>query len=70
MTQDIIQANIISATEAGINNKDISVKALQVVQGLQDAGYQAYLVGGCVRDLIVGTKPKDFDVSTNDTRAN
>jgi poly(A) polymerase len=67
VTQDIIQANIISATEAGINNKDISVKALQVVQGLQDAGYQAYLVGGCVRDLIVGTKPKDFDVSTNAT---
>lgn len=61
------KVNIISATDAGINNEDISEKALQVVQEIQDAGYQAYLVGGCVRDLLIGTKPKDFDVSTNAT---
>jgi len=67
VTQDNIQANIISASDAGISNEHISPKALKVVQGLQEAGYQAYLVGGCVRDLIVGTKPKDFDVSTNAT---
>jgi poly(A) polymerase len=67
LTQNKLQATIISATDAGISNKNISPKALKVVEGLQEAGYQAYLVGGCVRDLIIGTKPKDFDVSTNAT---
>ncbi|MFQ3245866.1 MAG: poly(A) polymerase [Arenicella sp.] len=67
MTQNKIQATIISASDAGISNDNISPKALKVVEGLQQAGYQAYLVGGCVRDLIIGTKPKDFDVSTNAT---
>ncbi|GGZ99143.1 hypothetical protein GCM10008090_04630 [Arenicella chitinivorans] len=55
------------AVEAGIDNQDISEKALHVVQELQDAGFQAYLVGGCVRDLIIGTKPKDFDIATDAT---
>ena len=63
----MIQSNIITAEEAGINNKDISSNALEVVKGLQNAGYQAYLVGGCVRDLILSMKPKDFDVATNAT---
>lgn len=63
----MIQKNIITAADAGVSNDHISKKALQVVQGLQDAGYEAFLVGGCVRDLIIGTKPKDFDVSTNAT---
>jgi len=62
-----MQANIITAQEAGIDNKDISSNALDVVQKLQDAGYQAYLVGGCVRDLLLNSKPKDFDVVTNAT---
>jgi len=61
------KATIITAEEAAISNENISEKALQVVQQLQDAGYQAYLVGGCVRDLLIGTKPKDFDVSTDAT---
>jgi len=67
LTQNKIKATIISASDAGISNDNISPKALKVVEGLQQAGYQAYLVGGCVRDLIIGTKPKDFDVSTNAT---
>jgi poly(A) polymerase len=67
LTHNKIQATIISASDAGISNDNISPKALKVVEGLQEAGYQAYLVGGCVRDLIIGTKPKDFDVSTNAT---
>jgi len=62
-----IQKNTISAIDAGVSIDDISEKALNVVAKLQEAGYQAYLVGGCVRDLIIGTKPKDFDVSTNAT---
>ena len=63
----MLKANIISAEEAGINNNDISNRAIEVVQTLQEAGYQAYLVGGCVRDLLLSSKPKDFDVSTNAT---
>lgn len=58
---------ITSAADAGIDNADISDKALYVVSELQKAGFTAYLVGGCVRDLILGTKPKDFDISTNAT---
>ena len=61
----MITAKIIPAEEAGVSNNDISEKALQVVQDLQDAGYDSYLVGGCVRDLLIGTKPKDFDVATS-----
>ncbi len=63
----MIKKNIITAEEAEISTKDISAKALKVVQGLQDAGYEAYLVGGCVRDLLLNKKPKDFDVATNAT---
>lgn len=38
-----------------------------VTKGLRDAGFEAYLVGGCVRDLIIGREPKDWDVTTNAT---
>ena len=47
--------------------EDISPFALEVVDELRDAGYEAYIVGGCVRDAILGMKPKDFDVATNAT---
>jgi poly(A) polymerase len=40
---------------------------MEVVKSLKKSGFQAYLVGGCVRDLLVGIKPKDFDVSTDAT---
>jgi len=54
-----------SAADFGFNREDISSAALDVVDGLQDAGYDGYLVGGCVRDLLMGSSPKDFDVTTN-----
>ncbi len=41
--------------------------ALQIVKKLQAAGYQAYWVGGCVRDILMGTEPKDFDIVTSAT---
>jgi putative nucleotidyltransferase with HDIG domain len=41
--------------------------ALNVVGKLRSAGYEAYLAGGCVRDLLLGRKPKDFDVATSAT---
>lgn len=45
----------------------VSRNAINVVERLQKAGYQAYLVGGCVRDLMLGLVPKDFDVATSAT---
>jgi len=45
----------------------IDADADRVVRKLTRAGYKAYLVGGCVRDLLVGRKPKDFDVATSAT---
>jgi poly(A) polymerase len=50
-----------------INPKLVDEPALRVVKTLQEAGYEAYIVGGAVRDLLVGMRPKDFDVATNAT---
>lgn len=49
----------------GLQSDDTDYNALRVVRGLQARGYKAYLVGGCVRDLLIGRKPKDFDVVTD-----
>jgi len=59
--------NIIARPEHNISRKDISKSAVKVLYTLKDAGYEGYLVGGCVRDLLLGLKPKDFDVATNAT---
>lgn len=56
---------IIFSSEHGIDRRLISPKAIEVVEGLKSAGYSSELVGGCVRDLLLGRKPKDFDVTTN-----
>ena len=45
----------------------VDERAVKVVRTLADAGYEAYIVGGAVRDLLVGLRPKDFDVATNAT---
>ena len=45
----------------------ISVHAIKTIEVLEDNGFEAYLVGGAVRDLLFGIKPKDFDVVTNAT---
>ncbi len=56
-----------SQQQAAIAVEQISPNALKVIQRLEDEGYSAYLVGGGVRDLLLGGKPKDFDVSTDAT---
>lgn len=53
--------------EHGIDPSLLSANAVRVTQTLQDAGFKAFLVGGAVRDLMLGIKPKDFDVATNAT---
>lgn len=45
----------------------VDERAIKVVQTLADAGFEAYIVGGAVRDLLLGLRPKDFDVATNAT---
>jgi poly(A) polymerase len=54
-------------TDHGIRRDDISSCAQRVVRILQEAGFKAYIVGGAVRDLLVGKVPKDFDVATDAT---
>ncbi len=51
----------------GINPALVDERAAGVVRTLKEAGYEAYIVGGAVRDLLLGLKPKDFDVATNAT---
>ncbi|MGI4850313.1 MAG: polynucleotide adenylyltransferase PcnB, partial [Janthinobacterium lividum] len=53
--------------EHGIDPQLVSGNAIRVTQTLQQAGYQAFLVGGAVRDLLLNVKPKDFDIATNAT---
>ena len=48
-----------------IRPETLDRNAINVVATLQEAGFEAYLVGGCVRDLLCGSEPKDFDVATN-----
>lgn len=58
---------IIPRSHHNISKTDISANALKVLNRLNSAGFQAYLVGGSVRDLLLGQVPKDFDVATNAT---
>ena len=64
VARTITQPTVIPRSEHGIAETDISGGALKVLQTLTDAGHSAYLVGGGVRDLLLGLKPKDFDVAT------
>ena len=63
----ITQPIVIPRSEHGISDTDISGGSLKVLQTLTDAGHSAYLVGGGVRDLLLGLKPKDFDIATGAT---
>jgi tRNA nucleotidyltransferase (CCA-adding enzyme) len=53
------------AHEPVINNSQIPEYVTHVTDTLQSGGFEAYLVGGCVRDLIIGRDPKDWDITTN-----
>ncbi len=57
----------IAVADHKIDPSLVDERAANVVNTLQQAGYEAYVVGGAVRDLLVGLKPKDFDVATNAT---
>jgi len=57
----------IPAADHGIDPKLLDANAVRVVRTLKEAGHEAYIVGGAVRDLLAGLKPKDFDVATDAT---
>ena len=59
--------NIILRNEHALSRKEMSEHALKVLYRLKKARYESYLVGGGVRDLLLGLHPKDFDVATNAT---
>ena len=61
------QKLVLKASEHQLPVERVSKFAVKVIKRLKQAGYQAYLVGGGVRDLLLGKTPKDFDVSTNAT---
>ena len=56
---------IFARADHPVSRAQISGSALKVLYRLKDAGFQAFLVGGCVRDLLIGIEPKDFDVATD-----
>ncbi|BCR23515.1 polynucleotide adenylyltransferase PcnB [Aquipseudomonas alcaligenes] len=58
---------VLGPRQHSLQRGQFSRNAVSVVDRLQKAGYQAYLVGGCVRDLLIGVQPKDFDVATSAT---
>jgi len=57
----------VPASVHGIDPQLVDKRAFDVVRTLKEAGFEAYIVGGAVRDLLLGLKPKDFDVATNAT---
>jgi poly(A) polymerase len=61
------QRQDVTVKEHGIDVSLVDDRAMDVVRTLKDAGYEAYIVGGAVRDLLVGLRPKDFDVATDAT---
>ena len=59
------KAVIYTSNEHCIKNEDIDPDALRVITQLKSFGFSAYLVGGAVRDLLLGKTPKDFDIVTD-----
>ena len=57
-----VQATTIPRSAHAVSRSNISEGALKVLYRLKEAGYQGCLVGGGVRDLLLGREPKDFDV--------
>jgi poly(A) polymerase len=61
------QPALLGPEQHSIDPQLVSPNAVRVTQTLQEAGFKAFVVGGAVRDLLLGVKPKDFDVATDAT---
>jgi len=64
-TEPRVEPRILERSEHPVSRRDIDPRVLKVLYRLIDAGHDAYLVGGGVRDLMIGRRPKDFDVATS-----
>lgn len=62
-----VQRQVIPRSDHQVSRRDISPNCLKVLYRLNEAGYEAYIVGGGVRDILLGLHPKDFDVATDAT---
>ena len=58
---------VLTRDEHPVSRRQFSEASLKVLYRLHNAGYEAYLVGGCLRDSLLGIDPKDFDVATDAT---
>jgi len=67
MTEKDETLKIIDSDKHQLSRRDISISAIKVMEGLNNAGFKSYLVGGSIRDAMLGTQPKDFDVATDAT---
>ena len=65
VTNLVRKPQIIPRSEYRVSRSNISKNALKVLYRLKNAGYKSYLVGGGVRDLLLGIIPKDFDIATD-----
>ena len=63
----VAKERIYARDEHGIRKDELSNAAISVCEGLHKAGYKAFVVGGAVRDLLLGRHPKDYDVATDAT---
>src|SRR3954447_23092216 len=61
----MVEPTIVARSEHSISRRDIDADALKVLYRLHEHDYTAYLVGGSVRDLLLGRRPKDFDIGTS-----
>jgi poly(A) polymerase len=61
----MVEPTVIPRSEHPLSRRDVDADALKVLYRLKEAGFIAYLVGGSVRDLLLGRRPKDFDVGTS-----
>ena len=62
---DVVAPRIVRREEHSVSRRDIDPDALKVLYRLRQYDHVAYLVGGSVRDLLLGRRPKDFDVGTS-----
>src|SRR5258706_6707574 len=61
----MVEPRVISREEHTLSRRDIAPDALKVLYGLREGAHTAYRVGGSVRDLLLGRRPKDFDIGTS-----
>ena len=59
------KALVYTEAEHCITPKKVDSEAIRIITGLHKAGHEAYIVGGAVRDLLIGKTPKDFDIATS-----